>query len=64
MKISTILFVFCFLTNLSVQSQELEYSFKEAYKVTTPSKLNITSSNNNLKVISHNNQNLDNEKEN
>lgn len=53
MKISTFLVLFTFLTSFSVPSQELEYSFKETYEVTTPVKLNICSSNSNIKVISH-----------
>lgn len=59
MKISIILIVFCFLTNISAQSQEIEYSFKEVYQVSTPTKLNISSSNSNIKVISHDNQNIE-----
>lgn len=53
------LILFCFLTNLSVESQELEYSFKEVYEISTPSKLNISSSNSNLKVLSHDKENIE-----
>lgn len=53
------LILFCFLTNLSVQSQELEYSFKEVYEISTPSKLNISSSNSNIKVLSHDGENIE-----
>lgn len=53
------LIVFCFLTNFSVQSQALEYSFKEVYDVSTPTKLNISSSNSDIKVISHDKENIE-----
>jgi len=59
MKISTVLILFFFLTSLSVKSQELKYSFKEVYKISTPSKLNISSSNSNIKVISHDKKNIE-----
>jgi len=59
MKISILITLFCFITSLSVQSQELEYSFKEVYEISTPSKLNISSSNSNIKVLSHDKENIE-----
>ncbi|TVZ26018.1 hypothetical protein JM83_0963 [Gillisia sp. Hel_I_86] len=59
MKISIMLILFSLLTNLSVQSQEFEYSFKEVYEILAPTKLNISSSNSNIKVISHDKENIE-----
>ncbi len=59
MKISTVLILFFFLTSLSVKSQELEYSFKENYDISTPTRLKISSSNSNITILSHNNNTIE-----
>lgn len=59
MKTSIILTVISLFTTLFVQSQEQEYSFKEAYEISTPAKLNISSNNSNIKVMSHNKENIE-----
>ncbi|MBT8245322.1 hypothetical protein [Winogradskyella sp.] len=59
MKPSIMLILFTFLTSTSVQSQELEYSFKESHEVSTPTKLYISSSNSNITVISHDKSNIE-----
>ena len=59
MKIPTVLILFLFLASLSVKSQELEYSFKESYEISTPTKLNISSSDSDIKVLTHKKNTID-----
>ena len=53
MKVSTMLITFLFLTSLSTKAQELEYSFNESYEISIPTKLNISSSNSDINVLTH-----------
>jgi hypothetical protein len=54
MKTTTLIILFTFLIASVVQSQELEYSFKENFDVSPPTNLKISSSNSNIEVLSHN----------
>jgi len=54
MKISIMLVIFSFLTSLSTKAQELDYSFNESYEISIPTTLNISSSNSDINILTHN----------
>jgi len=51
MKIFTPLFFFALIATVTTYAQEFDYSFKETYEVSTPAKLDLSSSDGNLDII-------------